>query len=118
MLGIMSSEESLRTVSLEGLAFELVSRVKEGISRLVGEMDVVRGGIGSDPGGSVGGNGARGKGGRGVRGEGYVIERTLLRTLVEHVGVCEENGWLSEENGGLWKRIFWRVRGRVSGGKV
>lgn len=86
MLGIMSSEECLRTVRLEDLARELVERAKEGISRLVSEMDAAG------------------------REEGYVVESTLLRTLVEHVGVCEENGWLSEENIGLWKRALMMFR--------
>jgi len=102
----MSSEESLRTVRLEYLAAGLIERVKEGISRLVGEMDSVSG---SHPrkfnsGGANGGEDGK------VRGEGYVVESTLLRTLVEHVGVCEENGKLEEENGGLWKRILLRFR--------
>lgn len=94
-------------VRLEYLATGLVERVKEGISRLVGEMDSLSGSTHPRKFGNGAGDAA--DGGK-VRGEGYVVESTLLRTLVEHVGLCEENGKLEEENGGLWKRILVRFR--------
>lgn len=139
-LGIMSSQESLRTQRLEHLTVSLILRTKEGISRLVAEMDVKANAAGrsggsnnfnNNGGGGGGGGGGSGGGRRGLgvgmgkgwsdegiggglgvrkRDEGYVVESTLLRTLVEHVGLCEENGVLSEENGGLWRRILVRVR--------